>query len=66
MQKAFAPSITKEWMTIKNAATITGYNPEYIRQLVRAGQVTARKEGISIRIDAESLAHYQSARGVST
>ena len=66
MQKAIASSTVKEWMTIKSAAAITGYNPEYIRQLVRAGQVTARKEGVAIRVDPQSLDYYQSSRGVST
>ena len=44
---------TKEWVTIKNAAVITGYNPEYIRQLVRAGQIAARKEGVALKIDSD-------------
>ena len=57
---------TKEWMTVKSAAVITGYNPEYIRQLVRAGQVAARKEGVVLRVDARSLSSYQTSRGAST
>ena len=66
MQKTITASATKEWMTIKSAAASTGYNPEYIRQLVRAGQVAARKEGVAIRIDPASLDYYQLSRRDST
>ena len=64
MQKATAS--TRDWVTIKNAAVITGYNPEYIRQLVRAGQVAARKEGSELRVDADSLTQYKSKKSSAT
>ena len=64
MQQTTAAT-TKEWVTIKNAAVITGYNPEYIRQLVRAGQIAARKEGVALKIDSESLAYYKSSKSNS-
>jgi hypothetical protein len=64
MQKATAS--TRDWVTIKNAAVITGYNPEYIRQLVRAGQVAARKEGSLLRVDADALTQYKSTKSSPT
>jgi len=36
------------WLTISSAAAITGYTPEYLRQLARTSAVAVRKEGIKV------------------
>ena len=64
MPKVATP--TNDWVTIKNAAVISGYNPEYIRQLARAGQVTTRKEGSELRVNASSLVQYRSTKSSRT
>jgi hypothetical protein len=35
--------MAEKWLTIKQAAELSGYHPEYVRQLVYAGRVKARK-----------------------
>jgi|GEM_PF-6018361 len=50
------------WLTISSAAAITGYTPEYLRQLARTSAVAVRKEGIKVLISQESLMRYQASR----
>ena len=62
MQRAGIASDTEGWVTVKRAAAVSGYNPEYIRQLARAGTVAARKEGVAYLVNQKSLAQYQASR----
>jgi excisionase family DNA binding protein len=32
-----------EWLTVQEAAKMTGYHAEYLRLLIREGKITARK-----------------------
>jgi excisionase family DNA binding protein len=34
-----------EWLTVQEAAKLTGYHAEYLRILIRTGKITARKFG---------------------
>jgi excisionase family DNA binding protein len=47
-----------EWMTTEEAAQLTGYNPEQIRRLARAGKIKAQKWGNDWMIDKASLLLY--------
>ena len=47
-----------EWLTVNEAAKLTGYNPEYIRRLVRENKVQARKFSIVWMVDRISLLAY--------
>ncbi len=49
-----------EWASysIKEAAQITGYHPEYLRELIRAGRIEAVKVGQAYLIRVESLEKY--------
>ena len=44
-----------EWITTKEAADLTGYNQEYIRQMIRAGRIDAEKKGRDWWVDRDSI-----------
>jgi len=48
----------EEWLTSYDAAHMSGYNPDYIRQLIRSKKVTGRKWGPSWQVNRESLKAY--------
>ena len=45
-------------LTVKEASDESGYNPEYIRRLIRYGKLEAVKIGTVFLIRAESLERY--------
>jgi excisionase family DNA binding protein len=47
-----------EWLTVNEAAKLSGYDPEHIRRLVREGKIKARKFSIVWMVDRESLLAY--------
>jgi Helix-turn-helix domain len=46
------------WLTVNEAADISGYHPEYVRQLIREGKVVAKKFSIVWMVSKESLLEY--------
>jgi hypothetical protein len=50
----------EEWLTSYEAAHLAGYNPEYIRELIRQNKVLGRKWGQSWQVNAQSLQEYMS------
>jgi len=48
----------EDWLTTYEAAQISGYNPDYIRQLIRADKVIGRKWGLSWQVQRKSLLEY--------
>ena len=55
-----------EWLSVSEAAEISGYHPEYIRRLIRDGEIEARKFSIVWQVRRESLNNYiQSAKSQS-
>jgi len=48
----------EEWLTTYDAANISGYNPDYIRQLIRSKKVLGRKWGPSWQVSRQSLIAY--------
>ena len=46
------------WLTVNEAAEISGYHPEYVRQLIRDGKVIAKKFSIVWMVSKESLLEY--------
>jgi excisionase family DNA binding protein len=48
----------EEWLTTYEAARITNYDPDYIRKLVRAKKIKARKWGQSWQVHRDSLFEY--------
>jgi hypothetical protein len=47
-----------EWLTVREAVNLSGYNDEYITRLIREGKVKARKISIVWLIDRQSLLSY--------
>lgn len=47
-----------EWLTVREATKLSGYDPEHIRRLVRDGKVAARKVSIVWLVDRKSLLAY--------
>ena len=48
-----------EYVSVEEAAEITGYDPEYIRRLLRQSKVNAEKKGTMWWIDLDSLKEYK-------
>ena len=44
-----------EWLTIHEAADLSGYHPESIRELIRQGKIKARKFSIVYQVNRSSL-----------
>lgn len=47
-----------EWLTVRDAAKLSGYHPESIRELIREGKIKARKFSIVYQVNRESLLAY--------
>lgn len=47
-----------KWLTVNEAASLSGYNPEHVTRLIREGKVSARKFSIVWMVDRESLFAY--------
>ena len=48
----------EDWLTTYEAANMFGYNPDYIRQLIRSEKVLGRKWGPSWQVNRVSLEEY--------
>jgi excisionase family DNA binding protein len=55
-----------EWISVTEAAQLTGYHPEHLRELIREGRVKARKFATVWQIDQASLLAYMRAAEEST
>ena len=47
-----------EWLSVNDAAKLSGYHPEYIRRLVRDGEIDAKKFSIVWQVRTKSLLDY--------
>ena len=50
--------VQPEWITTKQAAELSGYHADHVRELLRAGKVEGRKFGEVWQIDRGSLLAY--------
>jgi len=48
----------EEWLTTYEAARLANYDPDYIRKLVRAKKIKARKWGQAWQVHRDSLLEY--------
>jgi len=48
----------EDWLTTYEAAHVSVYNPDYIRQLIRNKKVIGRKWGPSWQVNRQSLEEY--------
>ncbi len=47
-----------EWLTVNQAAELSGYHPDHIRRLIRRGEIGAHKFGPVWAVDRDSLNAY--------
>jgi excisionase family DNA binding protein len=47
-----------EWITVKEASKISGYNEEYITHLIREGKIKAKKFGFVWQVSRSSVLDY--------
>jgi excisionase family DNA binding protein len=55
----------EDWITTRDAAEISGYHPDHLRRLIRAGEVKARKFGNVWQVSEQSLVTYLEAANQS-
>ncbi len=55
-----------EWITTQEAAELSGYHPDHLRELIRAGKVGAVKKGNAWWVARKSLLAYLRAAQKST
>ena len=55
-----------DWLTVQEAAKLTGYHAEYLRILIREGKITARKFGPVWAISKSALLTYLKSAEKST
>jgi Helix-turn-helix domain len=54
-----------EWITVSQAANLSGYNEEHIRRLLREGLIHGRKFGIVWQVRHSSMTAYLKKAQVS-
>ena len=47
-----------DWLSVTDAAKISGYHPEHLRRLIRKQRIEARKFAIVWRVNKKSLLSY--------
>ena len=47
-----------EWITVREASKISGYNEEYITHLIRDGKIKAKKFGFVWQVSRSSILGY--------
>lgn len=53
------PPPADEWLSVREAADLTGYHPEHVRELLREGRVRGRKfAGVVWQIERGDLTAY--------
>ncbi len=48
----------REWLTVPDAAELTGYHVYYLRELLRTGKIKAQKFGRTWMVSRRSLVAY--------
>lgn len=50
--------MAETWITVQEGVALTGYHPDHLRRLIRAGEITALKKGNAWWVSQESLLVY--------
>jgi excisionase family DNA binding protein len=58
-------SMAKDWITVKEASDLSGYNAQYIRRLVRQKKIKSQKWVRDWQISRSSLMAYVRAAKIS-
>ena len=56
-------SDTTHWISVPDAAHISGYHPEHLRKLLKAGKIHGRKFATIWQVDEASLRAYRQRIG---
>ena len=56
-------NVVENWITTAEAKSLTGYNAEHIRRLIRSGKVKAKKWGKEWMVEKNSLIAYLKSEG---
>lgn len=59
--RVYNVGMSTEWVTTVEAASISGYHPEHIRELIRDKKIVAVKKGNAWWVDLASLIAYAKA-----
>lgn len=51
-------TLGENWLTVKDAANLSNYHPERVRELIRDGKVSAKKFGSVWAVNRESILEY--------
>ena len=60
------PPSNDEWLTVNEAAELSGYNAEYLRRLMREMKIKYRKFSFLYQVNRESLIGYMKKAENST
>lgn len=52
-----------DWLTVKEAALLSGYDVQHVRRLARAGKIESQKWGNAWMINRPSLLDYLATEG---
>jgi excisionase family DNA binding protein len=47
-----------DWISVSEAAEITGYHPEHLRRLIRQGKLQAVRKGTMFWLDRSELSNF--------
>ncbi len=50
--------MAQEWLTTEQAADLSGYHPDHVRCLLKAGDIQGRKWGQAWQVNRVSLLEY--------
>lgn len=56
-------AVGENWITTGEAVELTGYHPEYLRDLLRRGEILAEKVGRSWLVNRDALLEYRDRTG---
>ena len=51
-------NMTDEWLTVTEAAELSGFHPYYLRELLRMGKIKAQRFGPLWQVSKQSLLTY--------
>jgi len=54
--------INDEWLTVRDASIMSGYNEEHLTRLLRQGKLKGKKVSVVWLVDRESLLAYTASR----
>ncbi len=49
---------TERWLTIPESSHLTGYDPDWLRKMVRKGEIKAKKFGTTWMVSQNSLTRF--------